>query len=165
MPRQWKSLALWLLLSFLVAGIASMFMPDAWYAALQKPDFNPPNWVFAPVWTLLYIFMAISIWRVQRKQQRFSFEIALWLVQLALNGLWSWLFFGLHRPDLALIDIALLIVVLLTTVLAFARIDRNAAWLLVPYLAWVSFASMLNLSLCTSLHRHAHTGSPRNRRP
>lgn len=147
MPRQWKSLALWLLLSFLVAGIASMFMPDAWYAALRKPDFNPPNWVFAPVWTLLYIFMAISIWRVQRKQQRFSFEIALWLVQLALNGLWSWLFFGLHRPDLALIDIALLIVVLLTTVLAFARIDRNAAWLLVPYLAWVSFASMLNLSL------------------
>jgi len=147
MPRQWKSLVLWLLLSFLVAAIASMFMPDAWYAALQKPEFNPPNWVFAPVWTLLYILMAISVWRVQRKQQRFSFEIALWLVQLALNGLWSWLFFGLHRPDLALIDIALLIVVLLTTVLAFARIDRNAAWLLLPYLAWVSFASMLNLSL------------------
>jgi len=147
MPRQWKSLVLWLLLSFLVAAISSMFMPDAWYAALQKPEFNPPNWVFAPVWTLLYILMAISVWRVQRKQQRFSFEIALWLVQLALNGLWSWLFFGLHRPDLALIDIALLIVVLLTTVLAFARIDRNAAWLLLPYLAWVSFASMLNLSL------------------
>ncbi|QBB71007.1 tryptophan-rich sensory protein [Pseudolysobacter antarcticus] len=147
MPRQWKSLALWLLLSFLVAGVASMFMPDAWYAALQKPEFNPPNWVFAPVWTLLYILMAIAVWRVQRKQQHLSFEIALWLLQLLLNGLWSWLFFGLHRPDLALIDIALLIIVLLTTVLAFARVDRIAAWLLLPYLAWVSFASMLNLSL------------------
>ncbi len=147
MPRQWKSLFLWLLLCFLVAAVASIFMPDAWYAELQKPDFNPPNWVFAPVWTLLYILMAISVWRVQRKQQQFSFEIALWLLQLVLNGLWSWLFFGLHRPDLALIDIAALIIVLLATVLAFARVDRSAAWLLLPYLAWVSFASMLNLSL------------------
>lgn len=124
-----------------------MYQPTTWYATLQKPAINPPNWVFAPVWTLLYIAMSVAIWRVHSKQHYFSFEMALWLMQLVLNGLWSWLFFGLHRPDLALIDIVALLIILLTTIYAFARIDRPAAWLLLPYMVWVGFASVLNLRL------------------
>ncbi len=124
-------------------------MPDAWYASLHKPSWNPPAWVFGPVWTLLYTMMAVSVWLVWRRGgfalQRAS--LSLFLAQLALNAAWTPLFFGLHQPGLAFVDIALLWLGIVATITAFRRVHCGAAWLLVPYLLWVSFASVLNFTL------------------
>ncbi len=110
---------------------------------------NPPGWVFGPVWTALYAMMAVAAWMVWRRggfgMQRFP--LVLFVTQLALNALWTPLFFGLHRPDLALVDIALLWLAIVSTVATFTRVHRGAAALLVPYLAWVSFATFLNLTI------------------
>ncbi len=117
-----------------------------WYAQLDKPPFQPPAWLFAPVWTLLYGLIATSGWRVYRRPQSGQRRRALrlWAAQLGLNGLWSPLFFGWHRPRAALVDSALL----LTTAASYAKVardvDRPAARLFVPYLAWVGFATLLN---------------------
>ena len=142
-------LAGWLALSFAAGWIGSRFMPGAWYAALTKPAWNPPDAVFAPVWTLLYALMAVAAWIVW---QRAGFSgagpaLALFVVQLALNALWSYLFFGLHRIDLALIEIlALWLAILVLTALVW-RQDWRAGALLLPYLAWVGFAACLNFAL------------------
>lgn len=121
----------------------------SWYPILAKPSFNPPNWIFGPVWTTLYILMAIAAWLVWRSAGLPAARTALLLfvLQLALNSVWSLLFFGLHRIDLALIDIVLLLAAIVATTLAFLRHSRVAAWLLVPYLAWVSFATVLNFAI------------------
>ncbi len=124
-------------------------MPDAWYAALRKPSWNPPGWVFGPVWTVLYTMMAVSAWMVWRRGgwrvQRGL--LMMFLVQLALNAAWTPLFFGLHRPGLALVDIVLLWIAIAMTVSSFKQVHRRAAWMLLPYLAWVSFATVLNFTL------------------
>lgn len=139
----------WVLLCFAAPALGAFSTPDAWYASLRKPSWNPPGWVFGPVWTLLYIMMAIAAWLVWRrggwKTQRAP--LTLFLVQLALNAAWTPLFFGLHRPDLALVDIVLLWFAILATILAFWQAHRGAAWMLMPYLAWVSFAAVLNFTL------------------
>lgn len=135
-------LVVFLALVFAVAGLGAQFGPDEWFAALQKPSWNPPNWVFAPVWTTLYAMMAVAAWLVWRTGARAP--LAWWLVQLALNAAWSWLFFGLHRPDLAFADILVLWLAIAATIVAFAPVSRTAALLLVPYLAWVTFATALN---------------------
>jgi tryptophan-rich sensory protein len=129
--------------------IGSRFMPGEWYAALAKPSWNPPSYVFAPVWTILYVLMGITAWLVWR---RFGFSgapvsLGLFLFQLVLNGLWSYLFFGLHDLGLAFLDIVALWLAILATTIAFWRISVPAGALLLPYLAWVSFASALNLQL------------------
>jgi benzodiazapine receptor len=120
-----------------------------WYPILAKPSFNPPNWIFGPVWTGLYVLMAVAAWLVWRRAGATHARTALLLfvLQLALNSAWSLLFFGLHRIDLALIDIVLLLGAIVATMLAFYRHRPVAAWLLVPYLAWVSFATVLNLAI------------------
>lgn len=124
-------------------------MPGAWYAALEKPSWNPPSWVFGPVWTLLYILMAVAAWRVWRigGWKARSRELGAYLMQLALNAAWTPLFFGLQRPGLALVDIVMLLAAACWTALLFKRVDRLAAGLLVPYLAWLSFATLLNATL------------------
>lgn len=134
---------------FAVAGIGAVFEPDAWYAQLVKPTWNPPNWVFPPIWTALYAMMAIAAWMVWHRAGLGGAPaaLALFAVQLALNGAWSWLFFGLHLPGLALADIVLLWLALAATLLAFARVRRLAGILLLPYLVWVSFAGALNFAL------------------
>lgn len=124
-------------------------MPGEWYATLRKPSWNPPAWVFGPVWTALYTMMAVAAWLVWRRggwaaQRR---PLALFLVQLALNAGWTPLFFGLKSPGLALAEIGLLWLAIVGTLIAFARVSRAAAWLLAPYLAWVSFAAALNFAL------------------
>jgi tryptophan-rich sensory protein len=120
--------------------------PDAWYAALHKPPFNPPNWIFAPVWTLLYILVAVAGWRVFLRDWR-SASMALWVAQLAANFLWSPAFFGAHSPGLALgIVIALLVLIASFIATTYAN-DRVAAWLFVPYGLWVAFATLLNASI------------------
>jgi benzodiazapine receptor len=136
----------WLVLCFGAAAVGARFTPGAWYAGLRKPRWTPPDRLFAPVWTVLYAMMAVAAWLVWR-ETGLSREIALFAVQLALNALWSWLFFGLHRPGAALADIGALWLAILLTHLAFEHVRPLAGWLLIPYLAWVSFAAALNAAL------------------
>ncbi len=118
-----------------------------WYAGLQKPGFTPPNWAFPVAWTLLYAMMAYALWRIlslPKDRPGRSAAITLFFVQLALNGLWSFAFFGGQSPLAGLIVIAALIVAIVATIRAFRKLDRTAAFLLVPYLAWVAYAALLN---------------------
>ncbi len=151
MPRSRQLLGLfgWILLS-LAASITGVFVStQGWYAALAKPAWNPPSWLFGPVWTTLYVAMGISAWLVWRQggwsQQRG--RLALFLVQWALNALWTPLFFGLHQLGLAAAEIVVLWVAIAATLASFARVSRIAAVLLVPYLGWVSFASVLTFTI------------------
>ena len=130
-------------------AFGAAFPPGEWHAALEKPSWNPPNWLFGPVWTLLYIMIATSGWLVWKREGFAGAKLAfaVFAAQLALNALWSYLFFGLHRPDLAFFNIVLLWVMIAITIMLFRRHDQLAAALLLPYLAWVTFASALNLSL------------------
>lgn len=135
-----------MLLCFAGSAVGALFMPGEWYAALNKPAWNPPGWIFGPVWTALYAMMALAAWLVWQ-QGGFAVQrrpLGLFLLQLALNALWTPLFFGLHQPGLAFVGIILLWLAILATLLTFWRVSRAAAWLLVPYLAWVSFATVLN---------------------
>jgi tryptophan-rich sensory protein len=119
--------------------------PDAWYAALAKPPFNPPNWVFAPVWSLLYIMIAVAGARTWLRGIGGGF--ALWAAQLVLNFAWTPVFFGLHRPGLALVIIVALLAAILAFIVARWHADRISAVLFLPYAAWVAFASLLNASI------------------
>lgn len=126
-----------------------MFIPGEWYASLQKPSWNPPGWVFGPVWTALYTMMAVAAWLVW-KRGGFSAQRrarALFCAQLILNAAWTPLFFGLQQPGLAFAEIVVLWLAIAATLVAFHRVSRAAAWLLAPYLAWVSFAAALNFTL------------------
>jgi tryptophan-rich sensory protein len=146
--KPWLALAGWLLLCFSAAAFGAQFMPGAWYASLRKPDWNPPSWVFGPVWTVLYAMMAVAAWRVGRRSGAGRGPALAWFLgQLLLNALWSWLFFGLRNPGLALAEILALWVAIVGTIAGFRGLDRVAAWLLAPYLAWVSFAAVLNGAL------------------
>jgi tryptophan-rich sensory protein len=136
----------WLVLCFGAAAVGARFRPGTWYAGLRKPPWNPPNWLFAPVWTVLYALMAVAAWLVWRRTG-LSWECGLFVLQLALNAAWTWLFFGLKRPALALAEIAVLWLVILATLLAFWSVRPLAGWLLVPYLAWVTFATALTAAL------------------
>ena len=145
--RSYLTLALFILL--VLAGgtlIGLMTLPGEWYAGLAKPPFNPPNWIFAPVWTLLYIMVAVAGWRTWQRGPR-SAAMALWFVQLAFNFVWSPVFFGAHRIGGALaVIVALLAAIIAFIVMAWPR-DRIAALLFTPYAAWVAFATLLNGAL------------------
>lgn len=133
-----------------VGGFATASSVTTWYVGLHKPAFNPPNAVFGPVWTLLYILMALAAWRIWRIEPagaRKTQALTLYAVQLVLNLAWSLIFFGLRQPGLALAEIAVLLLVVLATTAAFWRIDRVAGGMMVPYAAWVAFASVLNLAI------------------
>lgn len=130
-------------------GAVTATSVETWYPALQKPPFNPPSWVFGPVWTTLYILMGIAGWRVWRRRGFAGRPRALTLfaVQLALNLAWSFLFFGLQQIGLALVEILVLLLAIGATTILFWRIDRLAGMLFVPYLLWVAYASLLNAAL------------------
>ena len=140
-------LLVFLAITFGAAAFGAQFMPGPWYAALAKPAWTPPNWLFGPVWTVLYALIAVSAWLVWRAQPRLGVPLGLWFAQLGLNTIWSWLFFGLERPGLAAIDILVLLVAIIATAVAFARASRAAALLLVPYAFWVGFATVLNIAI------------------
>ncbi|MBL8590904.1 MAG: tryptophan-rich sensory protein [Methylobacteriaceae bacterium] len=130
-----------------IGNLATMPAIPTWYAGLVKPSFNPPNWLFGPVWGLLYAMMAVAFWRVLRKPAAVegrTAAIAAFLVQMALNALWSVAFFGAKSPSLGLLVIAALWLAIAATIALFRRVDRAAATLLLPYIAWVSFAALLN---------------------
>ncbi len=139
----------WLVLTFGTAAIGSRFLPDEWYRKLNKPGWNPPNSIFAPVWTLLYFLMATAAWLVWRRYgiSAVLVPLSLFVLQLLLNAAWSWLFFGRHQIHNALIDIGALWILILVTLISFWRLDMLAGILLLPYLAWVSFAMILNWAI------------------
>jgi tryptophan-rich sensory protein len=122
----------------------------SWYAALVKPSFNPPNWIFAPVWTTLYILMAYAAWRILKITNRPAerrVALTLFFLQLALNALWSWLFFGLNNPLAGLLNIVPQFLLILATIDRFRRLDLVAAACLIPLAAWIAFASLLNFEI------------------
>ncbi len=139
----------WLVASFAAGWIGSRFMPGAWYEALAKPSWTPPGTVFAPVWTLLYALMGVAAWLVWRRAGFAGAGWALWLfiAQLVLNALWSYLFFGVHRIDLAFFEVVVLWGLILIVAVLFWREARAAGLLMLPYLAWVAFASCLTFAL------------------
>ena len=145
-------LGLWIALCTLggaLIGVLNSGGDSAWYVALRKPTWNPPSWVFAPVWTALYAAMGIAAWRVWRHggwglQRR---PLTLFLAQLGLNWAWSFFFFTLQSPALALVDILALCVCIALTCRLFAPVDHAAAWWLAPYLMWVTFATTLNVAI------------------
>ena len=121
-----------------------------WYAGLVKPSFSPPNWIFAPVWTILYFLMGVAahlVWRGGIKKKKVKIALYYFLGQLFLNLLWSVIFFGLHQPFLAFIDIVLLLIMIVKTMREFNNISKIAMYLLIPYVLWVGFAALLNISI------------------
>ena len=151
----WLPLAAWILLCLAVGWIGASSTESgqsAWFRALEKPPWNPPTWLFAPVWTVLYVLMGIAAWLVSRHPPvpgKAQAQV-LFMTQLALNFAWTFIFFGAHRIGLALLDIALLLGLIAATLIGFRRIDRRAGWLMVPYLCWVTFATALNFSIWQS---------------
>lgn len=131
------------------AATGAVFRPGDWYRTIKKPGFTPPDWVFAPAWTLLYLMIAVSGFVVWTKVgfAAAPWAFALYFLQIGLNGLWSPIFFGAKRPDLATLDIAALWVAIVATIIAFSKLSLTAAFLLVPYLLWVTFAAALTVSI------------------
>lgn len=144
-----------IVVSELAGIIGSVFTTTSitgWYAGLTKPALNPPAWVFGPVWTTLFALMGISaflIWKKGLERKDVKIALGIFIGQLILNTLWSIIFFGLHYPGGAFIEIIFLWLAILATVIAFAKISKSAAWLLVPYILWVSFAGYLNFMIWT----------------
>lgn len=134
-----------------ISSIVTRENIPTWYALINKPFFTPPNWVFAPVWTLLYIMMGFaagSVWnKIDTDEANVKKAFLFFLIQLALNALWSYLFFGLHNPMLASFEIILLWLMIYETYVQFKKIDKISGYLLLPYLAWVSFATLLTFSI------------------
>lgn len=150
--NRWLVLGLFLAAAFAASGIggyATFHSVQTWYPTLTKPSWNPPSWVFGPVWTLLYILMSVAAWRVwlRRETPGAPAAVRLYFVSLALNALWSVLFFGLRHPDWALAEVVVFWASLVALQLRFRRIDAVAGWLWAPYLAWVTFATGLNATI------------------
>lgn len=151
MKIRWTKLALAIGLCLGAGALGSLVTTPSvggWYSTLVKPAFNPPNWIFGPVWTTLFILMGIALYFVWTSNSRKRVAAQkLFYLQLSLNVLWSYLFFGLRNPSLALLDIVALWIAIFLTIRAFVPVSKFAAYLLFPYLAWVSFALVLNLSI------------------
>jgi tryptophan-rich sensory protein len=132
-----------------VGGLVTAKSVATWYQALDKPAFNPPDWLFAPVWTVLYLMIAVAGWRVWRLRGLAGarFEMTVYALQLVLNLAWSFMFFGARLIGVAFGEIVVLLTAIIVNALVFWRVDRIAGWLLAPYAAWVTFALALNLAL------------------
>lgn len=147
--RSALALTAFILVTFSAPVLGVLWPPGEWYEGLSKPSWNPPAWIFGPVWTVLYLTMAVAAWLVWRQgelpQQRKP--LTRYFIQLALNAAWTPIFFGAHQLFTALVVIVFLWVTLLITLLSFHRVNRLAGWLLLPYLAWVAFATALNGAL------------------
>lgn len=135
--------------NFVAALTGALFTPGEWYRGLAKPSWNPPDWAFGPAWAVLYTLIAVSGWLVWRKAgfAGAAVPLAIYGVQLVLNAAWSAIFFGMKRPDLAFFELVVFWIAILATIVAFWPVHRTAALLLLPYLAWVTFAGVLNFTL------------------
>lgn len=139
------ALAVFVALCFAAASTGAIFQPGAWYKALKKPAWTPPELAFPIVWSVLYVLIAVAGWRVWEARGLIAWpELTVWTVSLALNAAWSWIFFGLRHMGWALVEVAFLWASIAATIWLFAPIDALAAWLLVPYLVWVTIAAALN---------------------
>ena len=148
---RWLALLFWLALCFSVAGISGNMTAaeiPGWYKTLVRPSIAPPDWLFGPVWSLLYALMAIAAWRVglAASSPMRNLALGLFVTQLAFNFAWSLIFFRWHAIGAAFIEVAALWSLIAASILAFSHVDQIAAWMMVPYLAWVSFASLLNFA-------------------
>jgi tryptophan-rich sensory protein len=142
------SLAVFIAIVTAVALTGALFRPGPWYEALTKPEWTPPNWLFAPAWTVLYIMIAVAGWLAWRRAGgRVDPAVSMWALQLIFNAAWSWLFFGRHSMFVALIDIVAMLLCILAFIVINMTTNRWAAWLFVPYALWVSYAAALNLAL------------------
>ncbi len=137
----------------IIGGTSGFFTAtgvESWYQAINKPSWNPPGWIFGPVWTTLYVLMGIAlflVWKADASPELKKIAIILFAVQLALNFCWSFIFFYQQQPGWALVEIIVMWVFILFTIFAFAQVNKTAAWLLVPYISWVSFAVILNYTI------------------
>jgi benzodiazapine receptor len=152
MYRDWISLLTFCGICFAVGASGSAFTASSvktWYPLLLKPTGTPPPWVFGPVWSILYLLMATAAWLIwrQRIHENVWLALALFVVQLILNGLWSFVFFGLRMPGAALVEIIVLLGAIAVTAIRFAEFSRPAFWLMIPYGAWVLYASYLNFGI------------------
>ena len=151
--KNWIKLVISIAIPVAVGSTAGLFTRpeiDGWYKALNKPEWQPPSWVFGPVWTFLYILMGIALYRIWKSNapaNRKRTAITLWGIQLIFNFFWSFIFFRQHQLDWALGEIIVLWIFILLTIFSFARISKLAAWLMVPYISWVSFASLLTYTI------------------
>lgn len=148
--NQWLVLAGFILVCLVTGGLGGWATAQSvtdWYPTLVKPSWNPPNWIFSPVWTALYLMMAVAAWLVWRSGGNIRGAMILFFSQLALNFAWSFLFFGARSPWLGLMDITMLWLALVITVIVFFQKSAAAGLLMLPYLAWVSFATILNLAI------------------
>jgi translocator protein len=151
--KDWMRFLISIALPLAIGGIAGLFTTseiNGWFQTLKKPSWQPPNWVFGPVWTALYVLMGIAfylIWKSDVPVKKKRMAITLWLVQLVLNFFWSYIFFKKHQIDWALGEIVLLWVFILLTIFSFGRIRKLAAWLMVPYISWVTFATLLTMTI------------------
>ena len=145
----WKWVSLLLFVFFVLGGgtlVGLSFQPGDWYANLEKPWFNPPGWIFGPVWSLLYVLIAVAGWRTWRRGPA-SLEMQLWFGQLALNFMWTPAFFGMHLPGLAFFVLAAMLLVIMLFIRRSWHADRVTAVLFLPYAVWVAFAGLLNVSI------------------
>lgn len=147
MLRSFGGLLLFVLTAFAAAAFGALFPPGDWYVDLVKPAWTPPDWLFGPVWTVLYLLIGVSGWLLWKTRDESKSALILWGVQLVLNALWSWIFFGLRAPGPALVEILVLLLAIAATMAAAFRSRPLAAWLLVPYLSWVVFAAALDAAL------------------
>jgi translocator protein len=132
------------------AGFFTASGVESWYQNINKPSWNPPSWIFGPVWTTLYVMMGIAlflVWKSEASDVLKKTAIAIFAVQLVLNFFWSFIFFSQHQPGWALVEIMVMWLAILFTIFAFANVSKTAAWLLVPYISWVSFATVLNYTI------------------
>lgn len=147
--RNWIKLIISLALPQIIGLTAAYFTQTgegSWYRSVEKPGWNPPGWVFGPVWTILYILMGIAfylVWKSNTPAKTKSIAMIFWIIQLVFNFFWTIIFFGQHQIGWALVEIIALWLLILFTIFAFARINKVAAWLMVPYISWVSFATLL----------------------
>lgn len=149
--RDWLMLTAFILVTFSASFLAAWSGSGntEWYRSIEKPAWNPPSWIFGPVWTALYFAIGTAGWLVWRKSgfRGAQWAMTIFAIQLILNAAWSPVFFGMGRPDLAFVLIIVLLVTILMTVVAFRKHDQRAAWLLFPYVLWVSFATALNYAI------------------
>ncbi|OPY35697.1 MAG: TspO/MBR family protein [Methanoregula sp. PtaU1.Bin051] len=149
-PAKLAAALLFCIIAGSLGSLVTVTRPGSWYALLAKPSFQPPNWVFAPVWTVLFFLMGTAlylVWETGIGKPGVRYALYLFFVQFAFNILWSFLFFGLRSPLLGLLDIIVLWCMILATIMAFYKVRKSAVYLLLPYFAWVSFATILNAGI------------------
>jgi tryptophan-rich sensory protein len=148
MRLNYKKLAISIALPFIASAAGTLFTSTyGWYEYISKPAFSPPNWVFGPVWTTLYLLMGISLYIIWNSKAKKKKALTWYGIQLFLNAIWTPIFFGLQSPTLAFIDILLLWTAILITIISFSKISKKASYLLIPYIIWVTFAAILNLAI------------------